>query len=233
MNVQRIKIFILFMALCAISLHAQVTIGESKDPEEFISLKLVSTRGGLRYPQLSTAERAALGALNANSLAYGLMIYNTTGTGCLEYVKGADGWFNLCSVSLRSMKEVADVRISGDETIDFTSFVQAGTEAENSSDLVREYTVDITNVDGLRNLRVGKYLDFKNVIRNVELISPDKISPSNKIKVSFYPKVVDMLKEREINNPIRATIYATYNEDGRDRQVKLEVNVIAQDAAIL
>lgn len=98
------KKLILYACLCSlffpVSLNAQVVVGTDKQPESFSALEIVSTEGGLRHPQMTTAERDALLSSLTTSAdstkAYGLMVYNTD-INCLEYFKSrADGWINFC-----------------------------------------------------------------------------------------------------------------------------------------
>jgi hypothetical protein len=84
----------------AITLQAQVTIGDIKEPESFSVLELVSNQnGGLRMPLLTTGERTIMTAStdfqnNATTLAKGLTIYNTTND-CLEFWNGEE-WISTC-----------------------------------------------------------------------------------------------------------------------------------------
>jgi hypothetical protein len=83
---------ILFTALLlsatffSLPVKAQVTIGDEKIPEAFSLLELVTTnhKGGLRLPQLTTAERDALDLASNPEDAEGLLIYNTDNN-CIEY----------------------------------------------------------------------------------------------------------------------------------------------------
>ena len=98
------------LLLPGLSLRAQVTIGDDEPPMAFSILEIVSNnKGGLRLPQLSTADRNTLSATNefmaedhrgdaasstAPGLALGLTIYNTD-TNCTEYWNGYK-WISLC-----------------------------------------------------------------------------------------------------------------------------------------
>ena len=98
----------LFLRLCltamvffiSFGVNAQVTIGAGVAPQSFSVLELVSNSGGLRLPQLTTAQRDALsgtfGESNADAaLALGLVIYNTD-FNCLELWNGIQ-WVSMCS----------------------------------------------------------------------------------------------------------------------------------------
>ncbi|MCC8146409.1 MAG: hypothetical protein LIO93_08250, partial [Bacteroidales bacterium] len=104
-------LFIFLICVFNSQLNAQVTIGDDTDPADFSLLELTTTQqtGGLRLPQLSTAQREALKSkLDANpTKAFGLVIYNTD-TKCQEYWNGSK-WISLCFGSA----DMAIVRGSG------------------------------------------------------------------------------------------------------------------------
>ncbi|WP_343696792.1 hypothetical protein [Flavobacterium sp.] len=81
-----------FAILFSVNMHAQMTIGGKKEPEAFSVLELLN-KGGLRLPQMSTAERDAF-AVQGNDKGSGLTIYNKT-TGCVEYWNKTR-WVSLC-----------------------------------------------------------------------------------------------------------------------------------------
>jgi uncharacterized protein (TIGR02145 family) len=95
----------------AFNLRAQVVIGSNKYPEKYSALELISNeKGGLRMPQLTTAQRDALKDGTSNSftsnpnraipfLYEGLTIYNTT-TRCIEYYN-AQRWISMCDGTSR------------------------------------------------------------------------------------------------------------------------------------
>ena len=66
----------IFALMSTFILKAQVTIGKNQMPQSFSVLELVSTTGGLRLPELTSAQRDALN-VSGNSLSKGLFIYNT------------------------------------------------------------------------------------------------------------------------------------------------------------
>jgi len=79
-------------------LSAQVNIGADVAPHSFSALEVqgqykTGVYGGLRLPQLTTAERDAITGLSAPE-AQGLTIFNTT-TKCMEYWNGTE-WKSLC-----------------------------------------------------------------------------------------------------------------------------------------
>jgi len=79
---------------------SQITIGSQNAPQKFSILELISQEGGLRLPQLTTAERDSLnieGLTDPDTVkaAKGLVIFNID-TGCLEFWSG-DKWISLCS----------------------------------------------------------------------------------------------------------------------------------------
>lgn len=215
---------VIFFLAFAFSLSAQVGIGENTAPESFIALKVSSTTGGVRYPQVTAAKRTALTtAIGSNTLAYGLMIYNT-GSESLEYYRGAGtpGWFNLDHFDFRSASS-SSVAFEGNSVID-TEELQA-----SSNGYVKEFILNLNNFQNIESIEVGKYLDFKNVIKNVKI--PDELSSTNKIQIEFYPKVMELVKGRTEANPLMATLYATYVENGKKNQVKFKINVIDSDLA--
>ena len=87
-----------FLVFFVGKLSAQVTIGADVAPKPFSVLELMGqyetgVYGGLRLPQLTTAERDAISGLSAPE-AKGLTIFNTT-TNCMEYWNGTE-WKSLC-----------------------------------------------------------------------------------------------------------------------------------------
>ncbi|MDP5201172.1 hypothetical protein [Flavobacterium sp. DG2-3] len=82
----------LLAILFSVNMEAQMTIGGKKEPEAFSVLELLN-KGGLRLPQMTTAERNAF-AVRGNDKGEGLTIYNKT-TGCVEYWNKAR-WVSLC-----------------------------------------------------------------------------------------------------------------------------------------
>jgi hypothetical protein len=102
------NLFSLWLLILAVfftsNISAQVTLGNTngvpKTAEAFSALEIISNgKGGLRLPQLTTAQRntLALAAISdpiKKGLANGLSIYNTT-TNCVEYWN-SNRWISLC-----------------------------------------------------------------------------------------------------------------------------------------
>ncbi len=84
-----------FMAV--INLNAQVAIGNEEAPQPFSLLEIMTVNqdGGLRLPQLTTAERDALDLSSNPDKAKGLLIYNKDND-CLEYWN-LTKWVSLCN----------------------------------------------------------------------------------------------------------------------------------------
>ncbi|MCD9574253.1 hypothetical protein [Flavobacterium soyae] len=82
----------LLAILFSVNTQAQMTIGGKKKPEAFSVLELLN-KGGLRLPQMTTAERDAFAVKN-NDKGNGLTIYNKT-TDCVEYWNKTR-WVSLC-----------------------------------------------------------------------------------------------------------------------------------------
>ncbi|NDV95629.1 DUF1566 domain-containing protein [Dysgonomonas sp. 521] len=97
------------MLLFGSGLRAQVTVGDGTAPQNFSILEISAknTKGGIRLPHLTTAERDALknGAVNFESdpdrdpdapfLYEGLTIYNID-TRCVEFYN-AEKWISMCA----------------------------------------------------------------------------------------------------------------------------------------
>jgi hypothetical protein len=91
-------LFFLFPLFAVGMLNAQVNIGADVAPHSFSALEVqgqykTGVYGGLRLPQLSTAERDAITGLTS-SAAEGLIIFNTT-TKCIDYWNGT-AWKSSC-----------------------------------------------------------------------------------------------------------------------------------------
>jgi len=87
-----------FLVFSVGKLSAQVNIGADVAPHSFSALEVqgqykTGVYGGLRLPQLTTAQRDAITGLSAPE-AQGLTIFNTT-TKCMEYWNGTE-WKSLC-----------------------------------------------------------------------------------------------------------------------------------------
>lgn len=121
MNKTKQKLLILLVALFSLiqTTMSQVTIGDGAAPQKYSILEVVSGGvGGLRMPQLTTAQRDALKENDGSDfvkdanrttpfLYEGLTIYNTT-TRCIEYYNSTR-WISMCSSS-------AGIFPTGDDT---------------------------------------------------------------------------------------------------------------------
>ena len=90
------------LGLLPFSLQAQVTIGKNQAPQSYSVLELVAQYksgeyGGFRLPQLTTAQRDALGVTATDTECLGLMIYNLT-SACVETWNGTK-WLSFCGDS--------------------------------------------------------------------------------------------------------------------------------------
>jgi len=94
-----IKLFLTAMLLVSARASAQVTIGSGVSPAPYALLELDTgnTPGGLRLPQLSGAEAAALrtSVKSAGKRAEGLM-YHDLDTNCIKFWNGTGEWQQLC-----------------------------------------------------------------------------------------------------------------------------------------
>lgn len=130
MSTKSIRFYVVVVAIILFTSYetmiAQVTIGADKLPETFSVLQLEGKyskdkHGGLRLPQLSSAQRDSLGLyLLTDSLqqlkAQGLMIYNTS-RNCTEYWNGRkwQGDANCCPNVVAGKNGVYLARLYGDE----------------------------------------------------------------------------------------------------------------------
>jgi hypothetical protein len=90
----------LFM-LSAMGASAQVTVGSLDDPQDFSILELISNSGGLRLPQMTTAQRETMQETSefkskATADAMGLQIFNLD-TKCVETWNGVE-WISKCAM---------------------------------------------------------------------------------------------------------------------------------------
>lgn len=141
----------------ALPVSAQVTIGKDKEPESFSVLEIstADTKGGLRLPQLTTAQR---GALSLQSLteedekgnAQGLTIFNTD-TQCFEYWNSSK-WISLC-----------DGQSEG--TVDFTNCNTISVEGVYDTDLLPK-DQDIRIVIPVTVTDIGTY-NYIGTVNNV------------------------------------------------------------------
>lgn len=106
--------WLIFLAmLFSVNTNAQISIGIKKGPEAFSVLELANI-GGLRLPQMTTAQRNAF-AVKGNALGNGLTIYNST-TGCVEYWNSTR-WVSLCDgTSQTTISPTPCVNVAADGT---------------------------------------------------------------------------------------------------------------------
>jgi hypothetical protein len=206
-----------FLITHSVSTQAQVVIGSEKIPEKFSVLELHSTTGGLRYPQLTTTQKGALNP-GSNPLANGLMIFNADYAGNLEYYNGGS-WVQVYTPfvvqSIRQLGTDQGVNITGTNPI----LVQAS--ATNVA--AQTYSVHFPTITGISGLKVGKYLDFDNVVQSVTLSNTSLITTNNAFTVTFRQRAIDLIKESD--EPIRFTLYATYDDNGAAKEVDFEVTL--------
>lgn len=209
------KAYLLFWLIILIlspNLHAQVVIGQDGPVEDFIALKIVSTSGGLRYPQLTGTQITTLtGTINNNALANGLVVFNTDGTGSLQYYNGAGSWVNLSTLRNIAKSGAEDiVAFKGDSSIKIDDLV--------NNDYTAEYSIQSTINQDIQLKKVGKYLDYENIIKDIIVDIKD---PSNryKIQVKFYPKIKDLFEVNNNEGAVSFRLYATYTENGIEKQV--------------
>jgi len=112
--------------------NAQVNIGSKETPHKFSILELISTNGGLRMPQLTTAERDSLDLASNPNAARGLWIYNKD-TDCLEYWNGS-AWISHCADVLH----VFTVTVSGGPFTYTGSPIHPNATVKESNDTLSE-----------------------------------------------------------------------------------------------
>lgn len=217
------RMWMLFLTLTiasGTSLQAQVTIGAENDPnnaKEFAALRLVSTTSGLRYPQLSGTQITTLnGMMGSNTLAPGLMVFNTDGTGSLQYYVGSNKWVNLSAIRGVAKSGVEEsVRFEGDAIINIS-------DMENNN-YVKEYSIQSASNQNIEIVKAGKYLDYENIVKSITF-QPNS-SGSHKITVEFYPKTKDLLQANNSEGAISVRLYAKYIEGGIEKQIDYIIQV--------
>ncbi|MDR1436540.1 MAG: hypothetical protein LBI65_00305 [Candidatus Symbiothrix sp.] len=221
----KIVFYFFFVIVFSIPMQAQVVIGSEKIPEKFSVLELISTTGGLRYPQLNSTQAGALKtALSAaaNPLAGGLMFFHTDQAGNMEYYNGAQWSAVYMPFAVHSLRQPAGqgVEMIGSKNIQVP---------ENASDVeTQSYQLNFpaTALSGISNLKVGKYLDFDNVIQSVTLDNASQITANNAFTVTFRRRAIHLI--RESPEPFRFTLYATYDDNGTAKEIDLEVTLQRQ-----
>jgi hypothetical protein len=208
----------IFILASGISLHAQVTIGaEGDDPEDFIALKLVSTTSGLRYPQLSGTQITTLnGTIGTNSLAQGLVVFNTDGTGSLQYYVGGNKWVNLSAI-----RGVA--KSAAEEPVQFAGNANVNVNNIVSNNYIEEYSIQLPANRNIELIKVGKYLDYENIIKSISF-DAESSTGSYKVEVEFYPKIKDLL-QTDNEGSISVRLYAKYIDGGIEKQTDFTIQV--------
>lgn len=214
------KMWMLFLIASSTSLQAQVTIGADDDPnnaKEFAALRLVSTTGGLRYPQLSSTQITTLnGVMGSSTLAPGLMVFNTDGTGSLQYYVGNNKWVNLSAIrGVAKSSTEESVQFEGDAVINISDL--------ESNNYVKEYSIQSLANQNIELIKAGKYLDYENIVKNITF-NPNS-SASHKIGVEFYPKIKDLLHTSGKAGTISVRLYAKYIEGGIEKQIDFIVRI--------
>ena len=116
------------LGLLPFSMHAQVTIGKNQAPQSYSVLELVAQYksgeyGGFRLPQMTTAQRDALGVTATDTECEGLMIYNLT-TKCVETWNGTK-WLSFCHDSgggSTSGTGSVEIYVSSGQTLKFMTY---------------------------------------------------------------------------------------------------------------
>lgn len=246
---------VLFLLSNLSALMAQVTIGSNNTPSDFSALEIISSNGGLRHPQMTTAERdKLLENVTDRSAAQGLTIFNTD-VKCIEFYKNdAEGWINLCNeqdaslipldtdATLRAYLQADGTLTSGDygkKKYDVAQINEGGScgtlsaeggragDFKNSTHYTRNYVVEFTNITGISNLTVGKYQDPYGIIESVSgNVSGTLTSTQNRLLVKFSSNINDLAKGTSENNALKATIYGIFNKDGEYKRVEYTITVM-------
>ncbi|MDR2056841.1 MAG: hypothetical protein LBP83_00875 [Dysgonamonadaceae bacterium] len=208
-----------FLITYSISMQAQVVIGYNKTSEKFSVLELLSTTGGLRYPQLTQSQKDAL-SLTSNPLAGGLIVFNKDNAGNLEYYNGNSWTVVYTPFVIRSIRQ-----LGRDQGVSITGTQSISVPVTASEVASQTYHIQLpgTILADISKLKVGKYLDFDNVVQSVTLNNTSIISTDNIFTVTFRQRAVDLIKQS--SEPIRFTLYATYEDNGIAKEVDFEVTL--------
>ncbi|MDR2474674.1 MAG: hypothetical protein LBD45_02335 [Bacteroidales bacterium] len=128
-NSKRLIFAFICMAFSGCLLQAQVLIGSTQPPKDFSVLEISTddATGGLRLPQLSTAQRATLNLGVSPQLAKGLVIYNVE-------KDSVQFWNNAKWVNLNSSSGAQPVILFSPPTLNVTASAGAGNStAQNAS----------------------------------------------------------------------------------------------------
>ncbi|SBV99701.1 hypothetical protein [uncultured Dysgonomonas sp.] len=179
---QRKVFFFLLIALFfnGLSVNGQVTIGDNTSPQDYSVLEIstVSTKGGLRLPQLNTIQRNGLKldelASSDNEKARGLAIFNIE-TQCFEYWNSSK-WISLCESEHQ------------EGTVDFSGC--------NSISVSGVYDTDLTpNKQNIRIIvpvevtELGSYR-YEAVVNNVTFVARGTYVNFGPQDVYLYPSTV-------------------------------------------
>ena len=131
-----------------INLNAQVTMGDTKVPENFSVLELVSNDiSGLRMPQIETADDrdAISNTYGTNPKMMGLTIYNKE-THCVNVWNGSK-WINWCAQS-KAPEEYVDIPLPANVTMYVGAFWRANQKGERLIRIPRPTTAPVNAIDG-------------------------------------------------------------------------------------
>lgn len=216
-----VKTWLLSSVFLIISLQsavkAQVVIGSDDDVEEFVALKIISTSGGLRYPQLTSAQIATLtSTINNSTAALGLMVFNIDGTGSLEYYNGSGNWTNLSQIrGVAKSAQEQTTYFDGDATINVDNI--------SNDNYIKEYSIKNTSSQNIEIKKIGKFLDYENIIKEIS-VDTQSLPNDVKVNVEFYPKVKELLPPDK-KGFITARLYADYIEGGTEKQIEFIIEI--------
>jgi hypothetical protein len=224
---KRFLVTFFYAVSCLSTIYAQVVIGSAKEPAPFSALELISSTGGLRYPQLTNAQISALAVSTTDSRSFGLVVYNASPNSEGFQFYSATGWKNLfANVQPRSFALANEqVKVCSGQTQFFSAVNPASLRSETSDSpvksLKRELRLQFTEQGSVENLRVGKYIDAENLIKNIRVDTGD--FPNVSVQIEFYPKVIALTTDRTEENALSAKLYATFTDKGVERQVRFDV----------
>ena len=246
-----LAIFLLISVLLTLPLKAQVTIGDTKAPENFSLLELISSgKRGLRLPQLTTTQRNALEATLAfqnekEGLAMGLQIFNTTSR-CIETWDG-EGWTSACcdpaslptGSGTLTGRTVFDIARSNDNSTCGALIGRQLEQADFTKTAFNTQTYTFTPSGTVSNVRFSYVENVPGKI--VESITPNNPSDATGTNISTACSVTLVYKESlnddayglTSDNPLIVDIYAIYNTsgDGKGTEQTVKLTVIIKDCA--
>jgi hypothetical protein len=227
MRKEKILVTFFYTVCCLSTIHAQAVIGSTKEPEPFSALELISSTGGLRYPQLTNAQISALAVSTADFRSFGLMVYNTAPNSESFQFYSNTGWKNLfANVQPRSFALANDkVKVHSGQTQFFSAANPLSLRSETGDSLLkslkRELRLQFAEQVPVESLKVGKYIDAENLIKNIRVDTND--FPNVNVQIEFYPKVIALTTDRTEANALSAKLYATFLEKGVERQIRFPV----------